>query len=226
MATCAIPTVPTGAVLVTTDSPTYADTSRAVFSCTTGYIMTGNPYATCNSGTWSTFPTCSLVSSNSNYVTLNDDSSEVEEVLLYAGVAVCGVLGLLLLTCLLVCCCQLLGCYGEGGLFGQPGQGWWKNCCSCRRRHVRSCRTFPRRYELDEHGRRYHMDDNGQRCYYHHKVQKVTSHAVFPDNSDPPETNRSFSSAVHEILNEKKAREIPGWKPHSNPVRNINTSTK
>ncbi|KAH3820735.1 hypothetical protein DPMN_122484 [Dreissena polymorpha] len=108
-------------------------------------------------------------------------------------------------------------------------------CMCCGRKSYdtarRSCSTFPRKYEYDEDGRRYHLDDNGMACYYDHKNKshgKVVHYGI--DGSSEASTPRpTFVNAVNEVIVERRtqpAKEILAWKPHTNSVRNINTSTK
>ncbi|XP_060598467.1 uncharacterized protein LOC132752186 [Ruditapes philippinarum] len=228
----------TGGTVIT--SGPYPDTSVAVYQCITGYAMSGTAYITCSTGVWSTSPTCSLQDTNQVTVNLNEDRDDFPSWLSYVIITVCGLLALLIIACIFVVCCQLLGCYGKGSLFGehQPCNSF---CCTCCRKrtnsydpHKRLCRTFPRRYEYDEHGRRYHIDDIGRRCYYEHKNNHTTKVVSYAD-SDAPESNHTstprgtFVTTVNEVIADKRsqpAKELNSWKQHSHPVRTINTSTK
>ncbi|WAR26791.1 hypothetical protein MAR_012495 [Mya arenaria] len=93
----------------------------------------------------------------------------------------------------------------------------------------RRCNTFPRRFEYDEDGRRYHVDDYGYRCYYPHKGKHSSKVAVDVTSETHSSPRQTFVNAVSDVMYEKRgvpAKEVQAWKPHANPVRNINTSTK
>lgn len=238
MANCTSPTAITGGTVLTTGP--YMTGDVAVFSCTSGYAMTGNSFITCTNGVWSTSPTCSLQNTNTVYVNLSEyDNTSFPNWLAYVLAITCGILALLLVTCLLVWCCQLLGCYGKSTLFGEHNPTNSCLCC-CRPSNSayngyelrRVCKIHPRRYEYDENGRRFHYDDYGRSCYKMHKnmngnaVSNVTISETLSEETTPRPT---FVTAVNEVFTEKKlqsAKEIHTWRPHANPVRNINTSTK
>lgn len=57
-------------------------------------------------------------------------------------------------------------------------------------------------------------------------VRLVPEPILFFQGTTPRTT---FVTAVNEVIVEKRqapAKEVLAWKPHANPVRNINTSTK
>ena len=68
MAACSTPTSISGGTIIT--SGPYSSGDIAVYQCTSGYVMSGTPYITCNAGVWSTSPSC--VQTSSNDVTVND----------------------------------------------------------------------------------------------------------------------------------------------------------
>ncbi|KAH3820862.1 hypothetical protein DPMN_122611 [Dreissena polymorpha] len=285
MADCGTPSAITGGSVLT--SGPYTNGSYAVYTCTSGYVMSGPAYIECMNGTWSVdLPACSKQDFNQVYNYITDNHQDIPNWLLWIFGVIAGLLILLLLACVFAWCLQCLGCFGRGSLFGEMNprsSPCW--CCgrhsydtarrSCstfprkykydedgRRYHIddngmacyhqhknkshgkvvhngidgsseirRICKTFPRKYEYDEDGRRYHLDDNGMACYYEHMNTshgKVVSNGI--DVSSEASTSRpTFVQAVNEVIVEKRqqpAKEIHVWKPHANPVRNINTSTK
>lgn len=225
--TCTAPTAIANGVIIT--SGPYADGDHAVFRCNSGYLMSGTSYITCSlpADTWTASPSCAA--SSSNTVTVNDSTSyNFPDWLVYFIAALCGIIALAVITCLLVCCLQLFGCYGAGGLFGEH-----KGCVCCGRnksRYERRCTIVPRKYEYDEDGRRFHYDDLGRRCYYQHRNRYIKSTTAITPESEP--NGKMSYVTVSEVQVEKKhvppqAKEpVNVWKPHANPIRNINTSTK
>ena len=76
MATCTDPVAITGGTVVS--SGPYADGSKAVFQCNSGYVMSGTAYITCTaaSDTWTLSPSCVLSSSNTVSVNNTSDYSK------------------------------------------------------------------------------------------------------------------------------------------------------
>ncbi|XP_052782008.1 uncharacterized protein LOC128218389 [Mya arenaria] len=231
MGSCGTPTSISGGVIITSEP--YANASYAVYQCNSGYVMSGESYIECLNGVWgTTLPSCTLQDYNNlyNYITENHD--DIPNWLFYMFAGVCGLVMLLLLTCILVWCLQCMGCYGKGAMFGEMEPSGSPCCCCSRRKSYqpqRRCNTFPRRFEYDEDGRRYHVDDYGYRCYYPHKGKHSSKVAVDVTSETHSSPRQTFVNAVSDVMYEKRgvpAKEVQAWKPHANPVRNINTSTK
>ncbi|KAH3818745.1 uncharacterized protein LOC127830998 [Dreissena polymorpha] len=228
MASCtSVPTITGGAVSNPIASGTYPHTTLVVYTCNTGYVMTGSSYITCNSGTWSTpYPTCTLQTSNDIDITNNENDSLPTWLLVLLAVMI-GFLILLIFACVVFWCGQMCGFYDRSCLWGKSGSGSGSSarcrcCCTKSDRYdpPKTCKNLPRHYQIDEYGRRYHLDDYGRRCYTEHK-NKTTNFIANGEVSPQPQ-----ATTLSEPTPRVQAKELLSWKPHANPVRSINTSTK
>ncbi|KAL4225965.1 hypothetical protein ACF0H5_013953 [Mactra antiquata] len=222
MTTCSAPPTINGGSVVSTGP--YYNGSSAVYQCSAGYLMNANSYITCDGTNWvGTNPSCSAQDRNDLDFTLNQtDEENLQSWLAYIIAAVCILLALLVITCIVAVCCYMCG-YGFG--YGEGRRLCCRKNQSYDINHQNLCKNFPRRFFYDQKGRRFHINDIGHRCYKDHHSKDV-NHAEYDESNSNGSTVVTVSEVNLEKSQRPVAKDVVTWKPHSNPVRNINTSTK
>lgn len=194
------------------DKSYYVDGDQVYYICYADYSMDGSPTLTCDgaTGNWTgNYPKCSLTTTTVTTTTTTQPSDDW----LYVGVGLMSFLALLFLLIVLLACIFL--CYrlcrkrskvsALHGIQEQLDVGCCYACC------MRCCLKCCRCCAEDD-------DLKGNLTPQQRDTSVSPSSVVFDDKSGwTPKTIRK------EV---KPAKEITEWKPHSNPMRNINTSTK
>ncbi|KAL4225964.1 hypothetical protein ACF0H5_013952 [Mactra antiquata] len=194
--------------------PYVANVSSAVFTCYAGYTMNGVGQVMCNAaGLWaSKFPQCVPIKNNphvDNNMTFNQDAPSVPWWLLIVLAVTLGILCLLLLTCLLFYCLKMFGCWKGGSCFGSK---------------VRSTERI--------HDSETYVDDFGHRETYRSKreyYEDDEESTPRPKRSKQTDTPASQHVRGWNLYKNRREAKMPAkltWMPHSNNVRNFNTSTK
>ncbi|XP_061178918.1 uncharacterized protein LOC133187530 [Saccostrea echinata] len=203
------------------DKTYYQHDDKVYFICHSSYSLEGNPTLTCDGGTgnWSgTYPTCSSTTTTSATTTL------AYEEWLYVGVGVMSFLGFLLILIVLLLCLKL--CYrlcrkrsrvsALHGIDEEVDVGCCYACCTrCCLKCCKCCRD-----DTDVIQRKPSKPKTRQP-----KQSSNQTYDLSPTSTAASE-ERSTSTQVMQKREIKPAKEIIAWKPHSNPLRNINTSTK
>ncbi|KAL3853631.1 hypothetical protein ACJMK2_017162 [Sinanodonta woodiana] len=200
MAGCADPASITGGTIVTTGP--YNDGSLAVFSCTSGYSMSGKPYTTCVNGAWDYTPHCVKTTDINVKNTTTVDSCQIPDWFYYIVAAAILVVGLFFLIATLFCLLQLCRCKRRYYILGSDD----RCCCGG--------------------GMRGYTPFSVDRGFYNGDAQsssKITELTNVPDSSSSQRTR--FVNVVENAAR-PPAKVVPAWMPHTNPIRNINTSTK
>ncbi|XP_052212147.1 CUB and sushi domain-containing protein 3-like [Dreissena polymorpha] len=108
MADCGTPSAITGGSVLT--SGPYTNGSYAVYTCTSGYVMSGTAYIECLNGTWSVdLPACFKQDYNQVYNNITDNHQDIPNWLLWMFGVIAVLLILLLLACVFAWCLQCLG---------------------------------------------------------------------------------------------------------------------
>ncbi|XP_062607188.1 uncharacterized protein LOC134268977 [Saccostrea cucullata] len=210
--------IPNGYYVI--DKTYYQEGDQVYFICHSSYILEGNPTFTCDgtTGNWSgTYPTCS-----SSTTTSTTTTTPANEEWFYVGVGVTSFLGLLLSLLVLLLCVKF--CYrlcrkrsrvsALHGINEEVELGCCYACCArCCLKCCKCCRN-----DTDV------IPRNTPRTRQPKQSIKQTY------DSSPVLTFASEEGSISTHMMQKKeiktAKEIIAWKPHSNPLRNINTSTK
>ncbi|XP_022302561.2 uncharacterized protein LOC111110374 [Crassostrea virginica] len=196
------------------DKSTYGDGDQVYFICYDGYSMNGSPLLTCDgaTGNWTgNPPICS-----STTTTLTTTTAATQE-WMYVSVGLISFLGLLILlisflVCILLCyklCRQkskVTALRGNEERLRGIEERLDVGCCytCCTRCCLRCCRC---------------CHDDHPNVSPQPPLTSSSPTSVFLED-------RSMSTTKTFLKEVKPAKEIAEWKPFSNPLRKINTSTK
>ncbi|XP_056001141.1 uncharacterized protein LOC130048450 [Ostrea edulis] len=202
------------------DKSYYENGDQVYFICNSDYSLSGNPLLTCDgtTGNWSgNYPSCSSTTTTSTTTT------PANEEWVYVGVGLISFLGLLFLLIILLLlikvCYRLCRKWSRVSALHGIDEQVEVGCCfaCCNRCCLKCCKCCQ-------------DDSNIIKVKTRPKVKKPKQIPKETYISPPPASviseDRAESTAPAPRIEVKPAKEIAVWKPHSHPVRKINTSTK
>ncbi|XP_052680423.1 uncharacterized protein LOC128161236 [Crassostrea angulata] len=226
--TCPIPNISGGTAMAS------AGGTSVIISCFSGYNIQGASVLQCVNGSWNfPVPTCFRESHNDIHTYVHN-KLDVNDIglptwLLYTLCAVIGLLGFLLLCCVLYVCLKMCGCTTEP-VFGFSQVHPYaprRSCFTCCRESVsydemdyvrrQRGRTLRKDTELTFSLPNETLGRNGPS----RRHRSISDSGLSSQPPESPETSRKLQVKVRRT----RAKSIPTWLPHSHPKRNNNTST-